>query len=226
MAGDFVDDKITEFIESYVNHLEGGGPAPSLDGLNSATRREVRNAFRAVDAAWRSDLEIPLIEEDPVALALGLGPLNDADAFLVVSGRLVKKARQARGLKTSDVATRLKSMGLPAADQKWLGRLERAPMQEVALDLATGLANVLGQSPDAISATRDKEVDPFAEWLYSDEFDTAFAAWVEEQHGRRLPGDLAPRARRKLLVAARRSEGDGGSVLWAQMLRSVLDELS
>ena len=145
---------------------------------------------------------------------------------MVISGRLVKKSHQARGLKTSDVATRLESMGLAAANQKWLVRLERSPVQEVALDLATGLAKVLGQSPDAISASEDKDVDPFAEWLYSDEFATAFTAWVDEQHGRMLPDDLAPRARRELLVAARRSEGDGGPVLWAQMLRSILDELS
>ena len=132
MADDIVEDQITELIESYVAHLEGEGPAPSLDGLDAATRREARNAFRAVDAAWRSDLEIPPLEEDPVALALGFVPRRDPESFVVISGRLVKNARQGRGLKTSDVAARLESMGLAAADQKWLGRLERAPVQEVA----------------------------------------------------------------------------------------------
>src|ERR1700722_17460322 len=105
MADDIVQDQIPELIESYVAHLEGEGPAPSLDGLDATTRREARNAFRAVDAAWRSDLEIPPLEEDPVALALGFVPRRDPESFVVVSGRLVKQARQGRGANASgDVA--------------------------------------------------------------------------------------------------------------------------
>ncbi|MBF6558266.1 MAG: hypothetical protein IVW52_19365 [Acidimicrobiales bacterium] len=226
MTDDIVDGEITELIESYVAHLEGGGPAPSLDGLDAGTQREARKAFRAVDAAIRSDIEIPPLEEDPVALALGFVPRRHAESFVVISGKLVKRARQGRGLKTSDVANLLKSLGLAAADQKWLGRLERAPVQEVALDVARGLAKVLGVSPEAISLAQDKDIGPFAEWLYSREFDAAVAAWIDEQAGRTLPVDLAPRARRELLAAARRSEGDGAPALWVQMLRSILDELS
>jgi transcriptional regulator with XRE-family HTH domain len=225
MADDTIEDPITELIEAYIAHLEGEGPAPSLEDLDTHAKREARNAFRAVDAAWRSDLEIPPLEEDPVALALGFVPAANASTEVIVSGSLVTKARRRRKLKASDVANRLQSMGLDA-NQQWLVRLERSSVQEIKTDLATGLATVLGVSVDALAAERDKDVDPFATWLYSDEFDVAFAAWVDEQEGRELPKDLAPRARSQLLTAVRRSAGDGEPTLWAAMLRSVLDELS
>lgn len=226
MADDIVEDQITELIEAYIAYLDGDGPAPSLGGLDPVARREARNAFRAVDAAWRSDIEIPPLDEDPVALALGFVAHPAPAPVVFISGKLVKHPRRRSGLKASDVAKRMQSAGLQV-DHKWVVRLEQSPVQEVAPDVATGLAHVFGVSADALSSAQVQDVDPFAAWLYSDQFDAAFAEWVDEQEGRALPDDLAPVARSKLLVAARRSEGDGGGpALWVQMLRSVLDELS
>jgi hypothetical protein len=225
MPDDMIEDQITELIEVYIAHIDGDGPAPALEGLDADTQREARNVFHVIDVAWRSDTEIPPLEEDPVALALGFVPAMDTSPVTIVSGTLVAKARRRRGLKTSDVASRLKLMGFEV-DQKWLLRMELVSAQEVSNDVATGLATVLGVSAHALSAAHDKDVDPFTVWLYSDGFDAAFAEWVNEQEGRALPNDLAPRARSKLLTAVRRSAGDGEPALWGAMLRSVLDELS
>jgi len=225
MADDRVHDQVAELVESYIAYLDGDGPAPSLDGLAVDVKREAHSAFRAADAAWRSDIEIPPLEEDPVALALGfVGTPGEPDA-MIVTGASVRVARRRQNLKASDVAKRLSAKGFDV-NQQWLVRLERASVQEIPFDLASGLAAVLRVSTVDLQPTHDKGVDAFGSWVYSEDFDAAFAHWVTQQEDRPLPIDLATRARRQLLAAARRSAGEGEPALWVALLRSVLDELS
>ena len=45
------DDAVDAVIAAYVNHLEGGGPAPSLDDLTVDERREARELMDLIDDA-------------------------------------------------------------------------------------------------------------------------------------------------------------------------------
>lgn len=45
------DDAVDAVIAAYMNHLEGGGPAPSLDDLTAEERREARELMDLIDDA-------------------------------------------------------------------------------------------------------------------------------------------------------------------------------
>lgn len=66
------DELLDEFVEEHLRFLRGKGPAPDLSNLSQNEAEEVRKAFEVVGALADSLPESPPIEEDPVAIRLGL----------------------------------------------------------------------------------------------------------------------------------------------------------
>lgn len=66
------DDELESLVAAYIRHLEGDGPRPDLRGVEPDIACEARQLFALLDATWASDVELPPLEEDPVAIALGL----------------------------------------------------------------------------------------------------------------------------------------------------------
>lgn len=67
-----LDDPNDALIEEHLQFLRGRGPRPDLSGLPSADREAITGQFEIVTALADRDPELPPLEQDPVALRLGL----------------------------------------------------------------------------------------------------------------------------------------------------------
>lgn len=73
MSGDDeLDNTIDDLIEQYLLFLRGRGPEPDLSVLPSDRRANVVGQLKIVTALRDRDPELPSIEDDPVAMRLGL----------------------------------------------------------------------------------------------------------------------------------------------------------
>ena len=71
-AGELRAEELDELTEQYLRHLRGQGPEPDLSALPDGCRAKARGQFRIIRAlADRSPALLPL-EQDPVAIRLGL----------------------------------------------------------------------------------------------------------------------------------------------------------
>jgi len=64
--------KVEELVDAYVRHIEGSEKAPNLTLVDPTIAAEATKLFRLLDATWGSDIDLPPLDEDPVAIALGL----------------------------------------------------------------------------------------------------------------------------------------------------------
>ena len=51
--------QLETLTEQYLQHLEEGTPAPSIDSLPLALRDEARRTFAILDAAWKTEIDLP-----------------------------------------------------------------------------------------------------------------------------------------------------------------------
>jgi hypothetical protein len=72
------DREVEDLTERYLLFLRGQGPEPDLGHLSATRRRAVRARLDTVDALFGLDPNPPALEDDPVAIALGLVPDPDA----------------------------------------------------------------------------------------------------------------------------------------------------
>lgn len=226
---DLNDERFSALIEAYIAHLEGHGPKPTLNQLDPGAQHEARNVFRAIDATWKTDVDLPPFEEDPVAQALGFEPTtptasNTTAETVILSGPKIVAARQRRHLKPSEVTRQLRTGGVHV-DLNWVFKLEGTRATTIPQATAAELAGILGVAIGALAVTADDQVDSFTTWLYSSDFDVQVRSWARQQ-GRRDLSELADRARGHLLATAKRSSGEGERSQWVAMLRAVLDELA
>jgi hypothetical protein len=70
-AADF-DDLSSELVDSYLSFLRGRGQEPDLSQLPADQRRRLRDQFAIVSALADRAPSLPPVDEDPVALRLGL----------------------------------------------------------------------------------------------------------------------------------------------------------
>lgn len=61
-----------DLVEAYLAFLRGRGPEPDLSGLPPDRRETILGQFEIVAALADRDPELPPLEQDPVALRLGL----------------------------------------------------------------------------------------------------------------------------------------------------------
>jgi hypothetical protein len=224
MADQFNEERITDLIDEYLQHLEGDSPEPDLDGLDPEVQAAARKAFRAADAAWRSETDIPPFREDPVAIALGFVKPKASDQPITLVGSSIASARRRRGLKATQLAGQLRSFGLDVSTN-WLFTIEGAKAMDVSESIAAALAKALQVEITTLSISGANELDEFTAWLYSDDFDAEVADWRSRQDSETPMGDLAAKARSRLLVAAKRGGGEGSRPQWIAMLHAVLQDL-
>jgi hypothetical protein len=70
-AADF-EDLSSELVDSYLLFLRGRGPEPDISGLTSDQRRRLREQFAIVAALADRAPALPSLDNDPVAIRLGL----------------------------------------------------------------------------------------------------------------------------------------------------------
>ena len=214
-------DPVQELVDAYIRYLEGSSPRPKLTGVNPTAAAEAAALFKLLDATWGSYVDLPPLEADPVAIALGLVPSPAPKAAGIVGARLAA-ARQRKGLKPSAAAKRLSDSGHPMSGKN-LADLESRPVSEVDETFLTVLASILGCSVGDLTVLDDSDVDAFVAWLHSPDFDRQVATWAED---RQYQGpDLTSAARHRLLTVRQRSGGDQARQQWIVWLRTVLDDL-
>ncbi|MDQ1745614.1 MAG: hypothetical protein QOE23_3953, partial [Pseudonocardiales bacterium] len=71
-AGADFDDLSSELVEDYLLFLRGRGPEPDLARLLADQRRRLREQFAIVSALADRAPGLPPVDEDPVAIRLGL----------------------------------------------------------------------------------------------------------------------------------------------------------
>jgi hypothetical protein len=68
------DEQTNDVIDRYLLWLRGAGPEPDLGHLTPSQRRTLRARLEIVDALAGVDPALPPLEDDPVAMRLGLVP--------------------------------------------------------------------------------------------------------------------------------------------------------
>jgi hypothetical protein len=119
------------------------------EGVDAALWNEAGELAVVASALRHRALEVPALEDDPVAASLGLVP----DARYALEPKALSKARKATGLTASGLASSLNARGwqIRTADiLRWEGRHAR----DVPPALIAALAAVLGTTPDLLSRTR------------------------------------------------------------------------
>lgn len=66
------DEEWNRLIDAHRSHLHGDGPEPDLSGLSPADRTDIRDQFKIIDALTDRGPSLPPIDQDPVAIRLGL----------------------------------------------------------------------------------------------------------------------------------------------------------
>ncbi|MET7713720.1 hypothetical protein [Streptomyces sp. NPDC005407] len=138
-APDGLTSMVDDLIESYLLFLRGRGPEPDLSALPPGRRAQVLEQQEIVSALADRDPALPPVEDDPVALRLGLvraapGPLREQIAAALEGAALVSfiaddghpAMREATGEALADAV-----LAVPAIrDQQ--ARLERAEAELAA----------------------------------------------------------------------------------------------
>jgi hypothetical protein len=75
-AGADFDDLASDLVEDYLLFLRGRGPEPDLSQLPADQRRRLREQFAIVSALADRVPALPPVDEDPVAIRLGLAGLG------------------------------------------------------------------------------------------------------------------------------------------------------
>lgn len=215
--------EVEELIDAYISYLEGRGDRPDLTGIRPDTAAEASELFRLLDATWASDLDLPPIERDPVALALGLVQLRDLEATAWVLGSKLSAVRRRRHLRPSDVASQLTQAGY-ARNARSVVKLEETPATEVTKSFLSALSQALGcKEAELTRDTDDPGLDSFATWIRSEQFDREVEKWAAETNY--IGPDLRSAARSRLLSARYRRGGEATPSEWITLVRTVLDSL-
>ena len=126
------DDRIADLVEEQLRHLRGQGPQPDLTELTDDERADVLELLDVVDALADSLPASPPIEEDPVAVRLGLvdrrrgpSPAPLSDPVVLSAGELADRFGGAVEVEAAPAAT-----GEPG---RWRPALVCQSLAEIAL---------------------------------------------------------------------------------------------
>ena len=175
-------DQLAQLTLDYLDVLSGSREAlPQLDDLTSDQRAQVLAAWGAVDQIVAAEL-LPDLDADPTAVALGAVP------DVLLDPVALRRARQRRELRPSDLALSLRTKGWSASTSEvfaWERRAER-----VAPALLAELASILDVSIDSLTSPMgevsaagvdepDDTAQTFLQALYSDELDEVVQQWAQ-----------------------------------------------
>lgn len=68
------EDRLADVVDEYLRHLRGEGPGPDLTALDDDLRAEVQGVLELIDAMADTLPTSPPLDDDPVAIRLGLVP--------------------------------------------------------------------------------------------------------------------------------------------------------
>jgi transcriptional regulator with XRE-family HTH domain len=222
MPNDDNEDRLARYLDQYLSYRDGNGAPPDVGDLSNADQQELSVLFRIIDANWSADMDLPPLEDDPVAQALGLVLTQETDR-VTVAGSSIKARRQALGLSRSDLAAAVTRAGWNASAQD-VALLERSDAEVLLSSQALALAHALKADIESLAHAPGDPLGEFVVWLHSAEFDQIVSRWATRAG--RDPQAAAVEARSKMLAPARRSGGGGGKTQWLQTLQAILEAMA
>lgn len=72
------DDRVDDLLDEQLRYLRGEGPQPDLDDLSEPEQKEVVELFTVIEAMSDAQPASQSLEDDPVAIRLGLVPGPDS----------------------------------------------------------------------------------------------------------------------------------------------------
>ncbi len=126
------DDRVADLVDEQLRYLRGEGPQPDLTGLTDDERADVRELLDVVDALADSLPASPLIEEDPVAVRLGLADRRRGPSPVQLSDPVVVAAEELAYRFSG--AVKVEAVPAPAGDPgRWRPALVCRSLAEMTL---------------------------------------------------------------------------------------------
>lgn len=145
---DYTHDIVERIAEQYVAFLAGEASEPQLDSLAEPLRGAAERVCAALRATWHLGELDPPLNQDPLAISLGLIP----DPVSPLNGKALKQARQLSRLNVSDIAGRLRARGWETQTAEVFS-WERQAAAEVPPAIVAALADELGVTPSRLVGT-------------------------------------------------------------------------
>lgn len=162
------------FITSYLLYLDGEGPQPDLDELDSENRAEAAARVRLLEAARPTTL--PAGALDRISRQFGF---DRAGARISVSGKKFKAARDRRQLDLKTIAAASTAAGAPIRSNQLL-TLETSGEMEFDQELVSVLVAILETSVEAIESDFASELDAVRAFLAGPRFEELLQEWLTE----------------------------------------------
>ncbi len=168
-------DSVGDIALRYIAYLAGEREtAPGLDGLDEAERPRAAEVCAALAAAWRAaELDPPPLEQDPLAVSLGLV----ADPSRPLDGSALASLRKRTGLRVSELAERLQGRGWTCrtADVfSWEGQASAA----VPPAIITALAEELDVAIEQLVGQQTRPSAAIAAATSTERFHVAARRWA------------------------------------------------
>jgi len=215
-------DSIDGIVEQFLRYMEGEGQTPpSLEGLTAEEKAEARAVLQLLEACWgTASLQVPPLEEDPLAVELGL--VTKQTALVMINGSAVKLARKRRGLNIRQAADMLSDAG-HAVDLRWVLDVEQGSINEVPGEFAGVLAEVLGvpiaqlmAAPQTVASQGNLEV-----FLNSQAFRERVQHWGRAHDTE--SGQAMIRFSSMMRRAAARTKGNPNHEEWLRILDELME---
>jgi hypothetical protein len=213
-------DLVAQLTLDYLDALNGTrDDLPLLDDLTPPLRGRVLEAWGTIDRFTTDEPLLPL-DTDPTAIALGAVPVRLLDPAAV------RRARQARNLRPSDIAASLRRRGwqITTADvfawERQPQHVAPALLTDIAATIDAGDATLIAQPSTAQVkpglGEAEEAMTTFLQVLYSDDLNEVVEQWA---HLLKLDtGTAREDLQRRLSGAAYR----GARVLTARQWKAVL----
>lgn len=117
-----MENRLDALIEEYQLYLRGQGPEPDLSDLPPRRQETIREQFRIVKALADRRPELPPLEQDPVAIRLGLAGPGVSTSPVLLPGTGGRQATGGEFLETSldEVAFRFQGRVVLESVPAWL----------------------------------------------------------------------------------------------------------
>lgn len=213
MTTNYDNTSIEAFITSYVLYLDGEGPRPELDDLDSADRPEAAARVRLLEAA--RPVAPPEGALDRIARQFGF---DRAGARITVSGKKFKAARVRSKLDLKAIAAASTEAGMPIRSNDLL-TLETKGEMDFDQELVSVLVAILGTTVEAIESDFTTEMDAVRAFLASPRFDRLLQEWLAEHTYD--PAELRREVSDRVLATQLRAE-DVVEAQLVELVRAIL----
>lgn len=169
------DEQTLAALDQYVEYLAGRSTLPDLAALPPTQQQKIKDLWATADLLWEAGT-LPPIEDDPVAVKLGLVP----DPTVILDPAKVTRWRKKASLKPSAIADILRSRGWDVSASQVFNWQQQEKF-DVPPALIKALAAVLGAEAEQLVSPADQSAleQELSELLRDDRFEAIVTRWAK-----------------------------------------------